>query len=221
MCTLFKASVSLLFCRDFPWIPVLFIFPDFLLSLVEFHTIREKKLKINLPCYWTLSNTVPITLWWCWCVHIWTPGYCYTMACNIVLKQQNHTHTRTLPEHYLPAKTRESMWLFLILSPEQKSLKDLHNAKIESRPVMCNQRSTDMIPLSFHLLKHSVDTRSPAGANSWPCSRIWFSYLLDCQQNKIRSQRCRYGAHFIREKKLLQLHPHFHRLAAEHKHVSM
>lgn len=59
---------------------------------------------------------------------------------------------------------------------------------------MCNQRSRDMILLSFHLLKHSVDTQSPTG----------FFYPLDCQQNKISGQSFQYvgsDSNFIGEKK--------------------
>ena len=42
---LFKASVSLLLCRDFPWILILFIFPNCVLSLVEFHTKKGERFK--------------------------------------------------------------------------------------------------------------------------------------------------------------------------------
>lgn len=65
-----------------------------------------------------------------------------------------------------------------------KEFKDLHNAKIESISAMCNQRSRDMMPFSFHLLKHSVDTQSPVGSKSCLSSQIWFPYSLDCHRNR-------------------------------------
>lgn len=87
-------------------------------------------------------------------------GFQPYVCSGIVLKRQSNT--QALSEHYLMPKTRESMLLFLILSHEQREFKALHIAKIASRSVACNQRSGDMIPLSFHLLKHSIDAQSPA-----------------------------------------------------------
>lgn len=77
-----------------------------------------------------------------------------------------------------------------------------------------------MTPLSFHLLKHTVDTQSPAGSQV-----LKSDFPTNLTVNKMRF-RARVVStvqviHISLEKKLLQLHPHFHSQAAEHKHVSM